>query len=801
MLYRNVSPAFDVSSALESVPSKPRTLEPTVPIDSALRLSRTARMSLSPALLAVAAGLMISPLTAIAQAEAPATDTTAAAQGGEAKDGMAAASPLDGVSPAQLLEDFCFYVNIANTELAKANAEALVMRLGDPKKFLALVEDSPNMQGRFDEAYRRAALNSELEPYAAQLWQLYEEGRRARARDPQEIEKNIAMLTGNSRARLLASSRLKEAKEYSVPALLSTMTESKDAVLRAESQSVLREMGRDAVMPLCASLSGGNAVSQELVARVLGNIQYPAALPFLYELRATTDSAPVKEAATAAITKIAGSVDDSVSASESFRQLGERYLAASPSLTIFQNESHQLAWKNVPGVGINPLAVRSEVAAPTMAMAMAEKALALDAGNTQALSLWLAANFARQLSTPEGYQNPLYPMAGEGDGSSATSGGGPVRRDPMYYAVAAGSGPVQSVLARALDLRDTRLARKAIEALEMNMAAAGFDASSEVSGGMPLVQALGYPDRRVQFEAAMAIAKANPAKAFEGSERVVPVLAAAVRDAGTRFAAVIAREPEAQQAIRAALEADGYTVIKPAFDLSQAADGMAQAPGVDLMVVQLPAEAAAETIDQARAQPRLRATPVLAMMSLSDSNRIAQRFSADALTRFAREGLDEKQIAEAARQLTDKASGPRVTEDEARAFTLAALDRLDTLATASNPVLNVADAAAPLIASLPASTGDVRGQIAGVLSRIGTAPAQGALMDAAIEGSGDDRVAMLNAVARSAKRFGNLLEERHVTRLVEMVGGSQDAEATAAAALMGALNLPNTKLVPLITGG
>lgn len=768
-----------------------------MPIDSAEHQSRTARPSLSPALLVVAAGLMMSPLTAIAQAEAPASDSTPATEGA-AKD-MAGSSAMENVSPAQLLEDFCFYVNIANTELAKANAEALVMKVGDPKKFLALVEDSPNMQGRFDEAYRRAALNSELEPYAAQLWQLYEEGRRGRARDPQEIEKNIAMLSGNSRARLLASSRLKEAKEYSVPTLLSTMIESKDAVLRAESQSVLREMGRDAVMPLCASLSGGNAVSQEMAARVLGNIQYPSALPFLYELRATTASAPVKEAATAAIAKITGKgADDSVSASESFRELGERYLAASPSLTIFQGESHQLAWKNVPGVGINPLAVRSEVAGPTMAMAMAEKALALDANNTSALSLWLAANFSRQLATPEGYQNPLYPMAGEGDGSAAA---GPVRRDPMYYAVAAGSAPVQSVLARALDLRDTRLARKAIEALEMNMAAAGFDASSEVSGGMPLVQALGYPDRRVQFEAAMAIARANPAKSFEGSERVVPVLAAAVRDAGARFAAVIAREPESQQAIRAALEADGYTVIKPAFDLSQAADGMSQAPGVDLMVVHLPAEAAAETIDQARSQPRLRATPVLAMMSLSDSNRIAQRFAGDGLTRFAREGLDEKQIGEASRQLTDKASGPRVSDDEAKAFTLAALDRLETLATAANPVLNVADAAGPLVASLPASTGEVRTQIANVLSRIGTAQAQTALMDAAIEGSGDDRVAMLNAVARSAKRFGNLLEERHVTRLVEMVGGSQDAEATAAAALMGALNLPNTKLVPLITGG
>lgn len=780
----------------DSAPSQ-KPLEPPVPTDSAVRFDVVLKPRLTPALVALSAGLALTPWASLAQGETPAaSDTGAATTAAEAEKPVAEASALDSASPEQLLEDFCFYTNIANFELAKANAIALVSKIGDPKKFLALVEDSANMQSRFDEAYRRAALNSDLEPYAAQLWQLYEEGRRARARDPQEIERNIAMLGGNSRARLLASTRLKEAKEYSVPALLGTMIENKDAVLRAESQSVLREMGRDAVMPLCAALSGGSEVSQEMVARVLGNIQYPAALPYLYELRASTGSSAVKEAVSGAIIKIAGSIDDSKSASEHFRELGERYLAGSPSLVTFPGESHQLAWQDVKGVGINPLAVRSEVAGPTMAMAMAERALALDANNSEALSLWLSANFAREINTPEGYQNPLYVTSAANEDGSAASG--PVRRDPMYYAVAAGSGPVQRVLARALEMNDTRLARRAIEALELNMASSGL--AGGVAGASPLVQALAYPDRRVQFEAAMAIAKANPAQAFEGAERVVPTLAAAVRDAGARFAAVIAREPEQQQAIRAALESDGYTVIKPAFDLAQAAGGIAEAPGVDLMVVMLPAEAAAETIEQARAQPRLRATPVLAMMSLSESNRIASRFASDDLTRFAREGLEESQIVEASRQLTDKASGPRVTDEEATKFSLAALERLETLAVAVNPVLDAGDAATPLIASLGTATGEVRSQNANVLSRIGRAPAQIALMDAALEGSGEDRIAMLNAVARSAKRFGNLLEERHVSRLVELVGGGQDAEATAAAALMGALNLPNTKLVPLITG-
>lgn len=771
--------------------------------DSAERRVRHPQATvLTPALLVLAAGLLASPLAALAQAETTETpagttdaSATAAAETAELSPAEAA---LEKIAPAQLLEDFAFYVNIANIELAKANASALVKKIGDPKKMLALVEDSGTMQSRFDEAYRRAILNPELEPYAAQLWQLYEEGRRMRARDPMEIEKNVAMLTGNSRARLLASSRLKEAKEYAVPTLLLSMTESKDAVLRAESQSVLREMGRDAVMPLAAALPGAGPVTQEMICRVLGNIQYPAALPFLYELRASTTAGPVKDAAENAITKIAGGLDETKAPSAFYADLGERFLSSAPSLTVFPGEAHQLAWQEVKGLGINPVAVRSEVFPQSMAMVMAEKALALDSSNVDALSLWLAANFSRQLATPEGYQNPLYPMAGEtsADGSSP---GAPTRRDPMYYAVAAGSGPVQNVLARAMAMNDTRLARKAIEALEMNMASAGF-AAEAVGGGQPLVQALGYPDRRVQFEAAMAIAKANPSKGFEGAERVVPVLAGAIRDAGKLYAAVIAREPEQQQAIRAALEADGYTVIRPGFDLGQSMDSINQAPGVDLLVVQLPAESAAETIDQTRSQPRLKAVPVIAMMSLSDSNRIASRFAADDLTKFVREGLDSGQITEAARQHAEASSGPRLSEEAASGYSLAALGRLTDLAIAANPVLDVGDATTPLVASLSTSTGEVRTQTADVLSRINRTEAQSALMDAALDASGEDRVAMLNAVARSAKRYGNLLAERQVLRLVEIAGSGNDAEATAAAALMGALNLPNARLVPLITG-
>jgi hypothetical protein len=59
---------------------------------------------------------------------------------------------------------------------------------------------------------------------------------------------------------------------------------------------------------------------------------------------------------------------------------------------------------------------------------------------------------------------------------------------------------------------------------------------------------------------------------------------------------------------------------------------------------------------------------------------------------------------------------------------------------------------------------------------------------------------LLDKLASSAKRFGNKLEERHVKRLRELAVSQDKEEATAAAATLGALNLPNSQLLPLILG-
>lgn len=690
------------------------------------------------------------------------------------------------VSDLQLLEDFIFYVNIANIDLAKANAQALLDRGIDPKRFLAMIEDSATLEDRFDRAYRRALMFGELEDSAAQVYRLYEEGRLARARDPNEIARNIAMLTGTPRGQILARERLAAAGEYAVPQLLDVLIQRRNPMLEAEVIRQLVRMGRQSVIPLSVALNGLDETTQEVVVRILTELRYPAALPFVTELARTTPNSTVRAAAQRAVETLGGRVDSAVSVAGLYRNLGDDYYQEPQALTSFPGEEYQLLWSFDPAIGLQPEAILTEVFHEAMAMRLAEHALGLDPTDQPTIALWIAANFSRELDQPADYDNPAYPV-GE-------------RREAMYYAVAAGATTTQRVLARALENRDTRLARLAIEALSLSAGGQGLVGSSERA----LVRALSYPDRRVRYEAAIAIGRARPRESFEGSETVVPILASVIRDAGTRYAVVLASNIERQQVIRAELEGLGYTVLPPGFTLGDTMNSIAEVAGVDLLVTDLTTESTLEAIDQARRTARLQATPILSIMSAAGYAQNAAQFEGDALTALARQGLSESQLRANVEYLVAQSSGDPITAEEAELYALEALDVLHEIAVGSGGggrgVFDVSDAAVPLIGALEETSGDVRARVADVLSYIGQQRVQVALMDAVMTADEEERLPLMSQMTDSAKRFGNMLEERQVRWLVERADSPDEAEATAAAALMGALELPNDRIVPLILG-
>jgi HEAT repeat protein len=515
-------------------------------------------------------------------------------------------------------------------------------------------------------------------------------------------------------------------------------------------------------------------------------LEYPTSLPFLSDVADSTQSANVKAACNRSIAALAAG-NAVPQTSTLYRVLSEAYYNEKSELTSFPGEEHQLLWDYNPAAGgLMMTAIRTPVFHEAMCMGLAERAMTLEAQgsgapNPETLALWVSSNFSREIDTPKDYQNPAYPAT---------------RRPTEYYAMASGSDVAQRVLARGLDTRDTPLARRALVAVERT---AGGKNLFQGGGRMPLLEALNYPSRRVQYEAALALASSQPQNAFAGSDRVVPVLASAIRGASSQYAVVISNDAETYQGVRRVLVAKGYTVLPQGRSIGELAQPIAEAPAVDLVVsVGLSGDRVPALIGEVRNHNKLAATPVLAMTNVESYNVLRHRYATDSGVAVRQVGLGEAQLNKTVDDLLTASTGGPVTAEEARAYAQRSLRSLSDLAISGNAVLNVEDATAPLIAAMGDQASPDRMDIARVLSHIGQDRAQRALIDAAMTTKDAERVTLLGMVTDSAKRFGNKLEVRSVAQVIELANSGSNEEATAAAALMGALSLPNNELLNMI---
>ncbi len=683
----------------------------------------------------------------------------------------------------QLLKNFEHFILIANYDLAAAEGSELMDRNLDPVEFVSLVESSRNTR-RYEQALARAMNVAELEDLAAVMDRTYRQGKLNRARDPSEVARNIQLLSGTLRQQQLARERLVAAGEYAMPQLLDAVLQGQNSELRARATMVMRDLGRQAVMPLVTALPALDAARQETIVDVLGQIPYRTSLPFLVLLNQTTDSNAVREATRRAVNRLEGRLD--ARPADLFLALGEGYYDERVELTSFSGEDFQLLWNYDPGLGLVMVPIVTEVFHEAMAMSLCEQALALDASNPVTVGLWLAANFSREIDSPAEYQNPVYPAT---------------RPEAMYYAVSAGPQIGQMVLARGLDDRDTPLARRAIASIEQT---AGSDSLISVGLGTearsPLLEALRYPDRRVQYEAALALGKSQPAEGFEGSQRVVPTLASAVRNAGTRTAVVMTgSDREAYDGYRGMLEQDGFTVLPAAPNgLDDIAGPIAEAPAIDLVIVALGEDDARAVIDAAKASQKLAVSPILAFGSAEDFPNLDRIYGRDRLVVVRRNSISDAQMRNAAELAINIGSGGLISTAEAQDYADRALSVLRDLAVSGNAVLLVEDARTSLATALGERSGRTRLEIAEVLAHVDREESQMALMDSAIRTNGSEQIDLLAKVGDSAKRFGNLLPERQVRRLLELARADDAALATSAAAVVGALELPNFAITPVI---
>lgn len=691
-------------------------------------------------------------------------------------------SPASAQDADQLWADFAHYIRIASPELAGEAAAGLTEV--DPGALLDAVEASDYNQP--NRIFERAAGMDAIADVAADVQAKIQAARLERSREPERIEADIQKLNQGQRAFENATERLKAAGQFAAPQMLAALIDKEQADLHPAIARSMKQIGRPLVAPLSIALPKLGPVAQGQVARVLADIGYPQAMPALKRVVENDQTDPAaRETAQEALATIASNsrVPADASAADLYLALGEgsyRTATQSPSaLDTYDIETDTgVVWVYDPkltvtgGPGLAPIVVPGEIVGDAAAMQSAESALSLNPDLDAALSLFITANLRRENRLPEGENDPSYSSD---------------RQEPSFYAMVAGPERLHDVLATALDANDADLALDAIAALS---ATASLDALQ------PLVRGLGYPDRRVRFRSAEALAYAMPTESFENDYRVVPVLADAVRQSGTPVALVVSPSQDARNELLSALTGQGFQTLD-AESVEAAAGLVANTPGVDLIVVRGERLAIAEAATSSKANYKLASTPIVALTDSNNQASLASTFEDD--PRVSVVLADEATLTAAIEQGTAGYSGSSLDEDVSTAYALSALTLLREIATADT-AYNVTDALPALIAGVEDSRAEVAVASGDVLSRIDDPTAQAALAAAAIGGTGDTQIAHLTDLAESANAHGNLISAAMSDDILSLVKTSEGPTAVAAAQAHGALALPTRNAVDLILG-
>lgn len=706
-----------------------------------------------------------------------------------------AAQPLDK-QLAQQWADLIHYIRVARFDLAVSNGEAILQASANPAALLKVVESSiyakdyekTLLRARYAKSSEQADLAKQLNEVAQKMLAMLEQAQKTVIRDPQRIRMAIERLDDGQRANINATRLLTEAAEFAAPLMVNVLLsrEPVDVQLRPFVIEAMVAVGRPMVSPLSESLLNLPRIQRQQVAGVLGRIGYPLALPYLKAVleQENLDQATAKSMKQAFDQIATGrQVPTEASAAQLFLSLAEGYYAEQPSLLLLPDESVNQMWIADETGRLSSLSIPTPIFMDVMSMRSARRALQRQNDYSEALSMWVMANFRRENRLPAGVTDPSYPQS---------------MQSPQFYANLAGPRHLHPVLSRALDDRDAELALDAIAALTATTGYGTLLSGQEPT--QPILRALAYPDRRVRFEAAFAIAQARPTEAFPGSGRIVPILASAVRQTEQPVLLAIGPNIDEANALAGRLRsAGGYDVLSGT-DLDAMSDQLEHVPGVNLLVVQGDAAKVMKTLQLASQNVRLQATPLLAVADSQQAILINRAHPDDPMVSVVNANAEDAAFAQAIAAAMSAAGGDSLSADQAAAYAMRALELLRDAKLTGSPVLKVALAQGAMIEALRDARLPIAEAAGKVLALLDSAQAQSSLADVCLDQAADPllRTNLLKSLAVNAKRYGSRLSDHQGRKLLELVGSSTGPLADAAAEAHGALNMPTDSGVQLI---
>ncbi|MEK6676831.1 MAG: HEAT repeat domain-containing protein [Planctomycetota bacterium] len=698
-----------------------------------------------------------------------------------------------------LFEDFLHYARIGRFTQAEAFAATL---LAHPELDPLVILEAAKKDKKCVDTLLIMINHSSLSASAAKVLELIENGERLRRQDLERIVANIELLAGDPQQEFFATMRLIESGEYAVPSLVQVLLDPGKSSLWPRVISALPKLGKSAVNPLVMALQVRNLNVRVNVIRALGEIGYPQEIPYLLKAMADEQSpVEVRDACNHAIARIEQITGRSFSRSydQHFFDLADRYYNEDDSVRSDPrlDEANVWFWDET-AQALSRVVVPQRVFNPVMAMRCCDEALRFRSDHHDAISLWLAANIRRESRLGLNVESSNPDEKGETD---------PTRPEifprALYFTQTAGARYAHRVLERGVADQDAQVALGAIEALRATAGESSLIGMEDLK--QPLVQALRFPDLLVRIRASLALGAALPRSQFSDSQFVIPLLAMAIAQTGREQVVVVDPDDQNLNRVAGALRQTGREVIAEksffrAVDRSRSEFQQLSAVFVSTDIADPDLRTAIATF---RSEFAFSKTPVIVLTKSRQSVQAEDVVNRHPYLASVNADVEATLLENAVVRLREHMSSSTIDAVTAGQIALSTVDVLHQIALDGRTIYDLSPAEPALIASLSATDDELQVRAVGVLALLPTPTSQRAIAHVGLDDTQSEpfRLAALEALAVSARRHGNLLEEDQTAVLIGLARDEQNLVLrTAASKALGTLNLANNRASEIIRG-
>lgn len=465
--------------------------------------------------LAVLAGLL-SPSLEL-RAQPPADDLNPDAVAQAAPDLKPSPLLSEPKSPEALFDAVVLMLDLDRPGLALKYVEQLLAEDPDDATIL-------RMRDKHGPAVFLQLSNDErLQPASVTLLERMNDAFRQYAADPARMDRLVANLTGQPEEREVAIIQLRNTGKLAIPRMLTLVSTAKDSSQRDAMVYAMTRMGQQIIPPLLGALETSDEGIKTVAIDTLGWLGSLDTVPWLWYSAFSPDQPTgVRQAARQALARIlrndvkrAGDIS-SYGAASQLQKIATTHFRLEYNWKLNDDGETTELWSwDAQKNTLSAWNLAPETASLIVGSRFARQALTLAPERQEVQSLYLSLRLAFDAHVA-------------GWNSALPTGPGTAHN----FALLAGPDVALRALEYSLKNPNPSAALATLQVLgQIGNRTQLRDRAGQTS---PIIQAMSYPNFRVQFAAASTVLQLDPQKSFRGASRIVSILTRALNDSGDR---------------------------------------------------------------------------------------------------------------------------------------------------------------------------------------------------------------------------------------------------------------------------